>query len=101
MDQHQLLLATRSLHVWQRAARRSFLARGWHRQLGLRAFQEHDLRAVREDQRPARGESFNLFNRTQFGNPGNYYNPTSTGFGWVTSQANNPRLVQIALRLMF
>jgi hypothetical protein len=48
-----------------------------------------------------RTEFFNLFNRTQFGNPGNYFNPTSTGFGWVTSQANNPRLVQFALKLMF
>ncbi len=48
-----------------------------------------------------RTEFYNLFNRTQFGNPGNYYNPTSTGFGWITSQANNPRLVQFAMKVMF
>lgn len=46
-----------------------------------------------------RSEFYNIFNRTQFGNPGNYFG--SSGFGWVTSQANNPRLVQFALKFMF
>ncbi len=46
-----------------------------------------------------RGEFFNLFNRPQFGMPG-----TTQGlanFGVVSSQINDPRLVQIAMRLFF
>jgi hypothetical protein len=45
------------------------------------------------------GEVFNLTNRVQFSAP----NTTagSTTFGVVTGQANNPRLVQLALRLKF
>ncbi len=46
-----------------------------------------------------RTEVFNLFNRVQFGNPGVAVgNPQ---FGVITSQANNPRLVQFALRLQY
>jgi hypothetical protein len=46
-----------------------------------------------------RAEFFNLFNRVQFGPPGEYVGvPT---FGVISSQANNPRLVQFALRLRF
>src|SRR5689334_19694626 len=46
-----------------------------------------------------RAEVFNLSNRVQFSAP----NTTagSTTFGVVTGQANNPRLVQLALRLKF
>ena len=46
-----------------------------------------------------RAEVFNLTNRVQFSAP----NTTagSTPFGVVTGQANNPRLVQLALRLKF
>jgi hypothetical protein len=46
-----------------------------------------------------RTEIFNLFNRVQFGYPG-----TALGvpqFGVVSGQYNNPRLVQMALRLSF
>lgn len=46
-----------------------------------------------------RAEVFNLTNRVQFSAP----NTTagSTTFGVVTAQSNNPRLVQLALRLRF
>jgi hypothetical protein len=46
-----------------------------------------------------RTEFFNLFNRVQFGPPGQGLgNPQ---FGIVSSQVNNPRLVQFALRLIY
>ncbi|WP_157466469.1 hypothetical protein [Edaphobacter aggregans] len=46
-----------------------------------------------------RAEFFNIANRVQFGNPG-----TAVGgpnFGVITSQLNQPRLVQFGLRLNF
>jgi hypothetical protein len=46
-----------------------------------------------------RAEFFNIFNRVQFGLPGQAYG--ASNFGEVTTQANNPRLVQFALRLNF
>jgi hypothetical protein len=46
-----------------------------------------------------RTEIFNLFNRVQFGFPGRAFgNPQ---FGVVSGQANQPRLVQFALRVIF
>ena len=46
-----------------------------------------------------RTEIFNLFNRVQFGYPGTALgNPQ---FGVISGQANTPRLVQLALRLIF
>lgn len=49
-----------------------------------------------------RGEIFNLFNRVQFGPPNAQVttaaNPTT---GFITTQVNQPRLVQLALRLLF
>jgi hypothetical protein len=52
-----------------------------------------------------RTEFFNLFNHPQFGFPGQNFIPGQTsaqsGFGVVTSQANNPRLIQFALKLVF
>jgi hypothetical protein len=46
-----------------------------------------------------RVEFFNIFNRVQFAPPGNYFGvPT---FGVISSQLNNPRLVQFALRFSF
>ncbi len=46
-----------------------------------------------------RAEFFNLFNHPQFGTPiGDINQP---GFGAVTSTVNNPRLVQLALKLTF
>jgi len=46
-----------------------------------------------------RAEFFNLFNRVQFGYPGQALgNPQ---FGIVSTQANTPRLVQLSLRLQY
>ena len=46
-----------------------------------------------------RAEFFNLFNHPQFGMPINDLN--APGFGAVNSTVNNPRLVQLALKLTF
>ena len=46
-----------------------------------------------------RGEFFNAFNRVVFGAPS--ANISSTSFGRVTSQSNNPRQGQVALRIDF
>ena len=46
-----------------------------------------------------RAEFFNLFNHAQFGLPVNDIN--ASGFGAVNSTVNNPRLVQLALKLTF
>ena len=46
-----------------------------------------------------RTEIFNLFNRVRFGYPG-----TAVGvpqFGVISGQYNDPRLIQLALRLIF
>lgn len=49
-----------------------------------------------------RFEFFNLFNHPQFGFPGtNFVSGSSNGFGTVTSQLNNPRLIQLAARFVF
>ena|SRR6516225_897482 len=49
-----------------------------------------------------RFEFFNLFNHPQFGFPGtNFVSGSSNGFGTVTSQLNNPRLIQFALKFQF
>jgi hypothetical protein len=44
-------------------------------------------------------EAFNLFNRTQFGAPDSTLG--DGGFGYVTSQSNKARVLQIALRLNY
>jgi hypothetical protein len=47
-------------------------------------------------------ETFNLFNRVKFSNPGTGATTAATStFGRITSQANTPRLIQLALRLRF
>ena len=46
-----------------------------------------------------RAELFNIFNRVQFGYPGQSLG--SSSFGVISSQVNTPRLVQFALRLSF
>jgi hypothetical protein len=46
-----------------------------------------------------RAEFFNLFNHPEFGSPVNDVN--AAGFGAVNSTVNNPRLIQLALKLTF
>ena len=46
-----------------------------------------------------RAEAFNLFNRVQFGYPG--LTQGGSNFGIVSSQLNNPRLLQFSLRLNY
>ncbi len=46
-----------------------------------------------------RVEAFDLFNRVQFGIPGNTLGTAQ--FGVVSTQLNDPRLIQLALRLLF
>lgn len=46
-----------------------------------------------------RGEFFNVFNRVRFGNPGMTY--STAQFGVINDQANSPRLLQFALKLIF
>ena len=46
-----------------------------------------------------RAEFFNIFNRVQFGYPGQSFG--SSSFGVISSQVNTPRLIQLALRLSF
>ncbi len=46
-----------------------------------------------------RAEFFNLFNHAQFGSPVN--DVSASGFGAVNSTVNNPRLVQLGLKLTF
>jgi len=48
-----------------------------------------------------RAEAFNVFNHAQFNNPsGNFSNSGQGGFGYVTS-ARDPRIMQVALKLLF
>ncbi|MCI0625608.1 MAG: TonB-dependent receptor [Acidobacteria bacterium] len=46
-----------------------------------------------------RAEFFNVFNRVRFGNPGNFLGQAN--FGVIANQANEPRLVQFALKFLF
>ena len=46
-----------------------------------------------------RFEAFNLLNRVRWGNPDSTY--TSSNFGLVRSQANNPRQMQAGLKVLF
>ena len=46
-----------------------------------------------------RAEFFNIFNRVQFGYPGQTLGTPS--FGVISSQTNDPRLIQFALKLIF
>jgi hypothetical protein len=47
-------------------------------------------------------EAFNLFNRVKFSNPNTGATTAANStFGWITSQANTPRLLQLALRLRY
>jgi hypothetical protein len=46
-----------------------------------------------------RGEAFNVLNRAQFGGPN--LSPTSTSFGQISSQANDPRVLQVSAHVRF
>jgi len=49
-----------------------------------------------------RAEAFNLFNRVQFGQPNVAYTTAANStFGQISTQLNQPRLMQMALRLRF
>ena len=49
-----------------------------------------------------RVEAFNLFNRVKFSNPGTVASTAANNtFGVISSQANTPRLLQLALRMRF
>jgi hypothetical protein len=49
-----------------------------------------------------RAEAFNLFNRVQFGQPNvQYTTAANSTFGVISTQLNQPRLMQMALRLRF
>jgi len=49
-----------------------------------------------------RAEAFNIFNRVQFGQPNlQYTTAANSTFGVISSQLNQPRLMQMALRLAF
>ena len=49
-----------------------------------------------------RSEVFNLFNRVQFGQPNRTVTTSSTStFGEITPQINDPHLIQLALRLRY
>jgi hypothetical protein len=46
-----------------------------------------------------RAEAFNVFNLVQFANPATNINQST--FGRITAQANSPRDVQLAVKLLF
>ncbi|MCI0421441.1 MAG: hypothetical protein L0312_19820, partial [Acidobacteria bacterium] len=48
-----------------------------------------------------RAEAFNALNRVQFGLPDQNFGNLGRGFGQITSQANSPRQMQFALKVLF
>jgi hypothetical protein len=48
-----------------------------------------------------RAEAFNLPNWHAFSNPGNLNFLNPTGFSEITSSRNNPRILQLALKLYY
>jgi hypothetical protein len=60
-----------------------------------------DTKITENTQLQLRAEAFNVFNHAQFNNPSGSINNTGTGgFGYVTS-ARDPRIMQVALKLLF
>lgn len=60
-----------------------------------------DTQITESTQLQFRAEAFNIFNHAQFNNPsGNFDNSGAGGFGFVTS-ARDPRIMQLALKLLF
>jgi hypothetical protein len=58
-----------------------------------------NFRIVEKVKAQLRFESFNVFNRVQFGSPGTQVGTTS--FGVITAQQNQPRKLQVALKIIF
>ena len=48
-----------------------------------------------------RAEAFNVLNKAQFAMPAATFGAATSTFGYITSQANLPRNVQVALKLSF
>jgi hypothetical protein len=60
-----------------------------------------EFTAIRESKIQFRVEAFNVFNHTQFNAPsGNWNNTGQGGFGYVTT-AQDPRIMQVALKYLF
>ncbi|MGA2022153.1 MAG: carboxypeptidase regulatory-like domain-containing protein [Candidatus Sulfotelmatobacter sp.] len=60
-----------------------------------------DTQITESVQAQFRAEAFNVFNHAQFYNPsGNFNNNVAGGFGYVTS-ARDPRIMQLALKILF
>jgi Carboxypeptidase regulatory-like domain len=63
-----------------------------------------DTKITESMQLQFRAEAFNIFNHAQFDNPstavGDVDNSVAGGFGYITS-AQNPRIMQLALKLLF
>jgi Carboxypeptidase regulatory-like domain/TonB dependent receptor len=60
-----------------------------------------DTKITESTQLQFRAEAFNVFNHAQFNNPsGNFNNTNQDGFGFVSS-ARDPRIMQLALKMIF
>ena len=68
----------------------------WYRDVDLSVFRRFSLDRV---QLEFRAEAFNFTNSVQFGRPASGLN--SNTFGQITTQANSPRQLQFALKLLF
>jgi hypothetical protein len=80
------------------AMRRSFVGPGINN-FNLALLKDTKIKDTKELQ--FRAEAFNVFNHAQFENPsGNFNNPGQNGFGYVTA-ARDPRIMQMALKLLF
>ena len=76
---------------------RNSLRGDWNRNLDLSAFRTFPVKEFANIE--FRAESFNLTNSTVFSNPANTIN--SSNFGVITSTANTPRQIQLALKIKF
>jgi TonB dependent receptor len=75
---------------------RNILSGPWQDTVHLSLFK---VVAIRENIKlQIRGEFFNLFNRVNFGQPGSTVGSPTFG---VISSANDPRIIQLALRMVF
>lgn len=72
--------------------------------LDFALFKDFDLTPEGRAKLQVRGEAFNLLNTPQFGYPGQTCacnGSINANFGVVTSQVNNPRLIQVAAKLFW